>query len=392
MSRLDELITQLCPNGVSYKRLGDIGIFYSGLNGKSKGDFKNGNATFVTYMNVFSNIELKTDITDKVYISENERQNTVQYGDIIFTGSSETPDECGMSSVLTTVIEEKLYLNSFCFGYRLNNPNILLPGFSKYLFRSNALRRQIIKTASGVTRFNVSKKKMESVKLPVPPLEVQREIVRVLDNFTFLTAELTAELTARKKQYESYRKKLLAVDAYIKKCQLGDIVSIYRGKRVVRGELSQTEGYPVYQNSLIPLGYYDKANTEAHKTFVISAGAAGEIGYSKHPFWAADDCLYFECKKEISEKYLYYFLMDNITYIKSQVRRSSVPRLSKDVIAKMVISLPSIEIQNRVISILDNFETLCNDITIGLPAEIAARQKQYEYYRDKLLTFKELNE
>ena len=85
------------------------------------------------------------------------------YGDVIFTGSSETIEECGMSSVLTELTEEKLYLNSFCFGFRLNNKNLLLPNFSKYLFRSDEMRKQIIKTASGVTRYNVSKKKMEKV-------------------------------------------------------------------------------------------------------------------------------------------------------------------------------------------------------------------------------------
>ena len=89
----------------------------------SKDDFKDGNAVFITYMNVFSNIELKTDVTDRVRVGEKEKQNTVQYGDVLFTGSSETPDECGMSSVLTTHTDEKLYLNSFCFGYKYNKRN-----------------------------------------------------------------------------------------------------------------------------------------------------------------------------------------------------------------------------------------------------------------------------
>ena len=155
----------------------------------------------------------QTDVADRVRVSENERQNTVQYGDVLFTGSSETPDECGMSSVLTTHPDQKLYLNSFCFGYRFNDPNMFLPGFTKYLFRSTELRDKISRTASGVTRFNVTKKRMADVTIPVPPVEVQREIVRVLDNFTELTAELTAELAARKKQYEYYRDTLLTFDA-----------------------------------------------------------------------------------------------------------------------------------------------------------------------------------
>lgn len=209
MSKIDELIEKLCPNGVEYKELGKIGKFYGGLTGKSKDDFKEGNAKFITYKNVYENLALKLDVDDKVKIGENEKQRTLEYGDIIFTGSSETPDECGFSSVVTEKTEEKLYLNSFCFFFRLDNKEILEPNFSKHLFRSSNLRYQIEKTASGVTRFNVSKKAMEKVCIPVPPLEVQREIVHILDDFTLLSAELSAELKARQKQYEYYRNKLL---------------------------------------------------------------------------------------------------------------------------------------------------------------------------------------
>jgi type I restriction enzyme S subunit len=156
-----------------------------------------------------SNPSLKIDVLDRVKISENEKQNTVELGDVLFTGSSETPDECGMSSVLTKVSEEPLYLNSFCFGFRLFNKREFLPDFLKHLFRSSELRKQIKRTASGVTRFNVSKVKMAEVEIPLPPLEIQREVVEILDKFAQLTAELTAELQKRKKQYEHYRDKLL---------------------------------------------------------------------------------------------------------------------------------------------------------------------------------------
>src|SRR5690606_11954083 len=106
---------------VEWKTLGEIGKFYGGLSGKSKNDFQDGNARFVTYMNVFSNIKVKTDIDVFVKIGEDENQNRVEYGDVLFTGSSETPDECGMASVLTEKSAEPLYLNSFCFGFRLYN-------------------------------------------------------------------------------------------------------------------------------------------------------------------------------------------------------------------------------------------------------------------------------
>ena len=163
MSRLSELMEELCPDGVEYVPLGGLGKFYSGLTGKNKYDFKDGNAEFITYMNVYSNPALSPDMTSKVRVAEGERQNSVEYGDVLFTGSSETLKECGMSSVMTQHTSKTLYLNSFCFGYRLNNPDIFLPDFLKHLFRSHQLRQKIIRTAQGVTRFNVSRRKMEMI-------------------------------------------------------------------------------------------------------------------------------------------------------------------------------------------------------------------------------------
>lgn len=214
MTKLDELIAELYPDGVKYKELGTLGKFYGGLTGKKKDDFKDGNAKFITYKNVYSNPALDVLTDDKVKIIPGESQRTLLYGDIIFTGSSETPDECGMSSVVTVHTDEPMYLNSFCFFFRFNDSSIMLPDFAKHLFRSDSLRYQIGKTASGVTRYNVSKKLMGEIRIPVPPLSVQREIVRILDNFAELTADLNiglpAEIEARQKQYEYYRDKLLS--------------------------------------------------------------------------------------------------------------------------------------------------------------------------------------
>jgi len=209
MNNVEKLIAQHCPEGIEFRKLGEIGDFYGGLTGKSKNDFQGGNAKFVTYMNVFSNIATKTDINIFVRIGENENQNRVEYGDVLFTGSSETPDECGMSSVLTEKITEPLYLNSFCFGLRFRDKDLFLPDFLKYLFRDENIRKQIGQTASGVTRFNISKKRFAKVIIPIPPIPVQQEIVNILDKFTQLDAELEAELEARRKQYEYYRGKLL---------------------------------------------------------------------------------------------------------------------------------------------------------------------------------------
>ncbi|WP_241302162.1 restriction endonuclease subunit S [Burkholderia stabilis] len=209
MSRIDDLIAEHCPNGLEFKTLGEIGTIFGGLTGKSKADFANGNSRFVSYVNVFNNIAVDIEANNFVKIEAGERQRTLQRGDILFTGSSETAEEVGMSSVVTVDLKEPLYLNSFCIGYRLNDPTTLEPGFSKYLFRSSNLRSQLIRTASGVTRFNISKARLAKVAIPVPPLEVQREIVKVLDAFTKLEAELEAELEARRRQYKYYRDALL---------------------------------------------------------------------------------------------------------------------------------------------------------------------------------------
>lgn len=191
-----------------------MGAFYGGLTGKNKNDFSNGNAKFISYMNVFSNIATNFKVNDFVKIGESENQNTIQYGDILFTGSSESLEECGMSSVVNEEVKENVYLNSFCFGYRFHNSELFLPNFLKFLFRSEKIRKQIVKTANGVTRFNVSKKKMEKIQIPIPPIEEQERIAGILDKFDTLVNSISEglprEIELRRKQYEYYREKLLS--------------------------------------------------------------------------------------------------------------------------------------------------------------------------------------
>ncbi len=134
---------------------------------------------------------------------------------------------------------------------------------------------------------------------------------------------------------------------------------------------------------MIPLGYFEKSNYPENTTFVICAGAAGEIGYSKVDFWAADDCTCIVCPTSICSRYIYYHLMVKQHSLKTQVRKASVPRLSKDVIAKQHVFIPSLQEQQRIVNILDTFEASIQN----LEAQLAQREKQYEYYRNKLLTF-----
>lgn len=160
-------------------KLGDIGDTYNGLSGKNKDDFEYGNAQFIPYINVFSNERIDTNNLGCVQIKPNEQQNTVKYGDIFFTVSSETPDEVGMASVLLEHLDNT-YLNSFCFGYRLNNFSTLNPFFAAYLFRTEHFRNYMSVLAQGSTRFNISKKEVMKLKIDLSTIEEQTAIAEVL--------------------------------------------------------------------------------------------------------------------------------------------------------------------------------------------------------------------
>lgn len=392
MSRLSELIKKLCPDGVEYRKLDELGKFYGGITGKSKDDFKDGNAVFITYKNVYANPALDITPEDRVKISESEKQRTLEYGDIIFTGSSETPDECGFSSVVTQRPTEKLYLNSFCFFFRLDDLSILEPDFAKHIFRSHDLRRQISRTASGVTRFNVSKDKMKKVKIPVPPLEVQREIVRILDSFTLLTAELTAELTARKTQYEYYRHRLIAHENEISDVlwiPLKDATNSFRGSYITKKN-TIPGNIPVILGGQEPAYYINRQNHEGEIVCIARSGAsAGFVSYWNEPIFVTDGFGY-EAKAEITtNKYLFYVLKDMEETLNGMKRGAGVPHVSGAALGEIKIPFPPLVRQKQIVETLERFDELANSISEGLPAEIEVRQKQYEYYRDKLLTFKE---
>ena len=408
MSKIDELIKELCPDGVKFYELGELGKFYGGLTGKSKEDFKDGNAKFITYMNVYKNPALDIDVQDKVKIGENENQRTLEYGDIIFTGSSETPDECGIASVVTKRTDEKLYLNSFCFFFRFNEPSIMCPDFAKHLFRSSNLRYQIGKTASGVTRFNVSKKLMEKVKIAVPPLEVQYEIVHILDDFMLLSAELSAELKARQKQYSYYEENLLNRDG--RRVKLNEVCNICAGGTPSKTRTEYWDngtikwlGSTVCKNKkyvdeitnyITELGL-EKSSAKLLKektTLIAMVGATiGKVAFLDFEATTNQNvaCLFPKDENELNPDYLYYACKSLYpTFVEYANGKFAMASLT--FIRNLEITIPDIEEQVRIVNILDRFDKICNNISNGLPAEIEARQKQYNYYRDKLLTFKEI--
>ena len=240
---------------------------------------------------------------------------------------------------------------------------------------------------------------LKQTEIPIPSPEIQEKIVEILDKFTNYVTELQSELQSRTKQYTYYRDKLLSEeyltkvtkemeeDRKVNTLRLEEICEFKRGKRLVKSELQEDGEFPVYQNSIIPLGYYHEKNFERDNTFIISAGAAGEIVYSDREFWAADDVYVLKTKENITSKYLYYLLLSKQYIIKSKVRKASIPRLSKDDIEKILVDIPPLSLQNKIVKVLDKFQVLLADTKGLLPEEIEQRQKQYEYYREKLLTF-----
>ena len=371
MTKLEELIEKLCPDGVEYKELSEVLTI---KNGKDYKHFGEGNVP------VYGSGGIMTYIDTAVY----EKPSVL------------IPRKGSLDKLY--FVQEPFWTVDTIF-YTDINADIVEPKYIFYYLQKEHLEK--LNKAGGVP--SLTQSVLNKVKLPVPPLEVQREIVRILDNFTFLTAELAAELAARQKQYEYYRDLLLTfksnestilneleINAPVRWMKLGDIADIKRGIRVVKKQLITEGKYPVYQNSLEPMGYFNKYNCEAETTYVISAGAAGEIGFCNKKFWAADDCLIFIDTKNVNNKFIYYSLLVRKNILLANVRKASIPRLSRIVVENLIIPVPPLEVQQRIVDILDRFDSLCNDISDGLPAEIEARQKQYEYYRDKLLTFKEL--
>ena len=166
----------------------------------------------------------------------------------------------------------------------------------------------------------------------------------------------------------------------VEKVKLGDVCNISRGKRVVRKDLETVGKIPVFQNSLVPLGYYSKSNCPAETTFVISAGAAGVIGISDTPFWAADDCFIVE-STQMEDKFIYNFLKTKEYYLQSKIRGGAIKRLAKEPLEALEIPLPPLAIQQEIVSVLDSFTTLIDK----MKKEVEMRKKQMEVYREKIM-------
>ncbi|MEW6866976.1 restriction endonuclease subunit S [Trueperella pyogenes] len=331
-------------------------------------------------------------VSGLVKVSDGELQNSLRLGDVIITGSSENIDEVAYTSVVTRAFDEPTYLNSFCFGIRLNHPEMFEPDFLAHLLRSSDVRTRFTKTANGVTRYNVSKPALLKVRIPVPPLEVQREIVRILDGFT----KLEAELEARRKQYVFYRDQLLTFTpegGRTKWLALGEIATLGTGTRNSNwGHLEGTYPFFTRGQEILRQEQYD-----FDEIAIITAGDGVGVGKVMHYFegkYALHQRAYRIVihSKSIVPKFIYHYMRtDFLRYMTKESVHGSVLSVRKRMLEHYPVPVPPLEEQRRIVAILDKFDALVNGISSGLPAEIEARRKQYEHYRDRLLTFPELN-
>ena len=333
------------------------------------------------------------------YISDEvaQKQKFAEPGDIIMAVTSENIDD--VCKCMAWLGKEKVAVS----GHTAIIRHSINPKYLVYWLHSSAFYQQKAKIAHGTKVIEVAPVKLADVILPVPPLPVQREIVRILDNFTELTEGLNRELTARKKQYAYYRDKLLTfgdvrvgVTSDVIRRTLGEVCKISAGGDAPKDSMSKqkTEKYsvPIISNGIgenALYGYTDAPKVEEPAVTVAARGTIGYAEYRDYPFYPIIRLLTAIPKDStvVNTKYLYYCLQGK----QYSVPIGGIPQLTAPELKKVEIPIPSLDVQNRIVQVLDNFDTVCTDLSSGLPAEIEARQKQYEYYRDKLLTFKTMS-
>ncbi|MBS5186447.1 MAG: restriction endonuclease subunit S [Fusobacterium nucleatum] len=408
MSKLDELIKELCPNGVEYKKLGEVCNFQNGFAFKSTLFKENGEA-ILRITNISNGIINEEDL--KYFLLGDYKENLGNYivskNDIVIAMSGATTGKIGINNT-----SKKFYLNQRV-GKFIPNIVKLNNRFLYHFLLSKGLEILKISSVSGAQP-NLSTENIKNLVIPVPPLEVQEEIAKILDNYTKsveeLKEKLNEELIARKNQYSWYRDYLLKFENKVEIVKLKDIATeMYRGNGIKREEVREIgipcvrygEIYTDYGISFEKTKSYTDENLITNKKYIdygdilfaITGESVEEIGKStayigKEKCLVGGDILVMKHKQD--PVYLSYVLStENAQKQKSKGKiKSKVVHTNATDIGEIEIPLPPLEVQKRIVEVLDNFEKICNDLNIGLPAEIEARQKQYEFYRNFLLTFK----
>lgn len=378
MSKLEQLINELCPDGVEFVKIKDC----------------------------FTRIK-GTPIT-----ASKMKEIAVKDGEIrIFAGGKTIIDAyekdipkaniTRVPSVLVQsrgVIDVVYYDKPFTFKNEMwaytHKEQITVKYLYYYLTTQVPKMRE---AASGMGSLpQISLKVTEDMMFPLPPLPIQREIVRILDNFTLLSAELSAELSARKQQYEYYRDYLLSFDdedvekvipdidcSKVEYKKLSDVTdSISSGKCK---EKSNNGKYIVYGSTGV-IAYTDSYQYKGNKILIARVGAnAGFVHIATGKYDVSDNTLMVNIKEQYNQKYFYYLLVN--MNLNRFAKGGGQPLITAGQLKEILVPVPPLEVQNNIVKILDRFDMLCNDISEGIPAEIEARKQQYEYYRDTLLSF-----
>ena len=408
MSRIAELIAKLCPNGIEYVKLEDVCTLVTGATpSKTNPEYwENGTVPWMSSGEVNNKVVYDTEskITQLGYDKTSTTLVPIHTVVIALAGQGKTRGKVAITEIELCTNQS---LCSIICGDKINYKFLYHYLDSKY----EELRE--ISNGDG-TRGGLSLRILKPYTIPLPPLEIQIELVRILDEYsasvTALQQELENELTARKKQYEYYRDLLLDFGVHgggSSECEwrtikLGDIGKISMCKRIMKSETSPNGDIPFYKIGTFggePNAYISKETFEKYKSLYsfpkkgdILISAAGTIGrtvvYDGEPAYYQDSNIVWIDNDEtiVLNRYLYYIYQLSPWQISTG---GTIARLYNDNIANAKINIPSLKEQERIVSILDRFDKLCNDISEGLPAEIEARRKQYEYYRDKTLSFNE---
>ena len=420
MSKLEELIAELCPDGVKIKLIEELSSFRRGSFPQPYGNAEwydgEGAMPFVQVADIGEDMKLVDNTKRKISCIAQPKSVFAPKGSIIISLQG--------SIGRIAITQYDAYIDRTVAIFQ-NISKELVPKYFVYqLQRIFAIKE---KTARGSTIKTITKEEFTEFPIPVPPLPVQSEIVRILDNFTELTAELTAkltaELTARKKQYEYYMEHLLNNKDDVLMEALGEIFSTvtdyvaagsfasiaenvsYKSEpdyaqlvRTMDIKSSFTKGSNVYVDENA-FKFLWRVNLNEESIIMPNIGVnCGEVYFVTPQDLPYDNnvlgpnAILLRSEK-YNNKYLLYLLKTN-TFQKALriiISPGGQTKFNKTELKKLKLPIPSLEEQNRIVALLDRFDALCNDLTSGLPAEIEARQKQYEYYRDKLLTFKELS-
>lgn len=401
MKNLEILIQELCPDGVEFVKLGDVCEIKGriGFRGYTRKDLVSESEGAITLSP--SNIINGNIVYDKCsYISwakyEESPEIMAEVGDVVFTK--------------TASVGKTAYIENMPKEMTINPQLVLLKkfrGISKYLayiLKTTYFQNEVKKITGVGSVPNVPQSSLAKIEIPLPPIEVQTEIVRILDKFTSLEAELEAELDCRKRQYEYYRDKLLSFDNVggqeVTISKIGDIGRICMCKRIMKNQTNSESGIPFYKIGTfgkVADAYISNDVYEEYKKMYsypkkgdILMSASGTIGrtvvFNGEPSYFQDSNIVWVDNDEtkVFNSYLNYYYQ----IIEWKTQGGTIKRLYNNLLAGATIKYPSLEEQLRIVSILDRFESLTTSLQSGLPAEIAARRQQYEHYRDKLLTFK----